>query len=194
MLLLDPLVAAVEDPVIGVLDNLVRSRVRILVTMPYHTRSSEWLWRRYRSTKARIYGHPAVSSRLGDVSGFEAITAGDDIAGVARFHAIGSPPRSQQPIEIPAVRALVFGDAVVETGDGELRVWEDPVDSEDRRRWWHTRYLPTLQRLTDLDIDHVLVTHGQPAIGDGKAALQRALERAPWQRQKPTTRRPPSDR
>ncbi|HEX3331843.1 MAG TPA: hypothetical protein VHS27_18110 [Gaiellales bacterium] len=194
VLLLDPLVDGDDDPVLGVLDDVVRRRVRILVTMPYHTRSSESLWRRYRSAKARIYGHPAVATRLGDVSGFEAVTGGGDVAGIARFYSIGRPPRSQQPIEIPAVRALVFGDAVVETGGGELRVWEAPLDSEDRRRWWHTRYQPTLQPLAALDIDHVLVTHGQPTIGDGKAALQHALELAPWQRPKRAVERPSSQR
>lgn len=189
LLLLDPLVNGDDDPALEVLDDLVRGRVRILVTMPYHTRSSESLSQRYRSAKAHIYGHPRVATRLSDVSGFEAVTGGGDVAGVARFHSIGRPPRSQQPIEIPAVRALVFGDAVVETGGGELRVWAAPLNSEERRRWWHARYLPTLQRLTDLDIDHVLVTHGQPAIGDGKAALQRALDGAPWQRPKRAVRR-----
>ena len=188
LLLLDPLVAAGEDPVLELLDSLVRSRVRILITMPYHARSSELLWRRYRRMKARIYGHPAIASRLGSVSGFEPVTALRDVAGVARFHAIGSPPRSQQAIEIPAVRALVFGDAVVDTGRGELRVWEEPLETVERRSWWETRYLPTLQRLADLEVDHVLVTHGQPAIGNGRAALQRALKSAPWQRPK---RRPP---
>jgi hypothetical protein len=189
VLLLDPLLDGDDDPALDVLDDLVRGRVRILVTMPYHNRSSESLWRRYRSAKARIYGHPAVATRLGDVSGFEAVTGGGDVAGIARFHPIGRPPSSQQPNEIAVIRALVFGDAVVETGGGELRVWAAPLDGEDRRRWWHARYLPTLQRLADLDIDHVLVTHGQPAIGDGKAALQRALKSAPWQRPKRAARR-----
>src|SRR5216117_153097 len=93
------------------------------------TRSAEPLWRRYRRAKARIYGHPEVATRLGDVSGFQPVTGGG-VGGAARFHPIGSPPRSEQPIEIPAHRALVFGDAVVETGGGELRVWEDPLGSE----------------------------------------------------------------
>ncbi|WP_156028084.1 MBL fold metallo-hydrolase [Candidatus Solirubrobacter pratensis] len=182
VLLLDPLVDGDDDPALDVLDDLVRDRVRILVTMPYHTRSSESLWRRYRGAKARIYGHPAVATRLSDVSGFEAVTGGGHVAGIARFHSIGRPPSSQQSIEIPVVRALVFGDAVVDTDGGQLRVWAAPLDSEGRRQWWHARYLPTLQRLVELDIDHVLVTHGRPAIGDGKAALQRALKSAPWQR------------
>ena len=145
-LLVDPLVTGEDDPALGVLDGLVRGRVRILISKPYHTRSAEPLWRRYRRAKARIYGHPEVATRLGDVSGFQAVTGGD-VGGVACFHPIGNPPRSEQPIEIPAHRALVFGDAVVETGGGELRVWEDPLDSERRRRWWRERYLPTLEPL-----------------------------------------------
>lgn len=182
MLLIDPLLGGEGDPVLDVLDELVRGNVRIFVTMPYHTRSAEWLWRRYRNAQTRIYGHPAVATRLGDVSGFEAASGAVD--GVARFHSIGRPPRSEQPIEIPSVRALVFGDAIVEIGGGALRIWEAPLDSDRRQRWWRKEYLPTLERLASLDIQHVLVTHGQPAIGEGKEALQRALKSPPWQRPK----------
>ena len=183
-LLVDSLVAGDDDPALGALDDLVRGRVRILVSKPYHTRSAELLWRRYNRAQARIYGHAEVTTRLGDTSGFEAVSGGDDVGGVARFHSIGTPPRSEQPIEIPALGALVFGDAVVETGGGELRVWEDPVDSERRRHWWRERYLPTLERLAAMEPEHVLVTHGQPILGQGGTALRRALERDPWQRPK----------
>ena len=182
VLLIDPLVEGDGDPVLAVLDDLVCGNVRIFVTMPYHTRSAEWLWRRYRGGQARIYGHPAVATRLGDASGFEAASGAVD--GVARFHSIGRPPRSEQPIEIPSVRALVFGDAVVEIGGGVLRIWEAPLNSDRRRRWWKEEYLPTLDRLATLDIRHVLVTHGRPAVGDGKEALRSALKSAPWQRPK----------
>jgi glyoxylase-like metal-dependent hydrolase (beta-lactamase superfamily II) len=183
-LLVDPLVDGDDDPALASLDGLVRGRVRILVSMPFHTRSAESLWRRYRGAKSRIYGHRDVATRLVDVSGFEAVAGGDDVDGVARFHPLGHPPRSEQPIEIPAHRALVFGDAVVETGGGELRVWNTPLEGERRRRWWHDRYLPTLERLAALDVEHVLVTHGQAVVGNGAAALHRALERDPWQRPK----------
>lgn len=183
-LLVNPLVDGQDDPALGALDDVVRGRVRILISKPFHTRSAEPLWRRYRRAKARIYGHPEVATRLGDASGFEAVTGGGNVGGIACFHPIGRPPRSEQPIEIPALRAVVFGDAVVETGGGELRVWEDPVDSERRRRWWQERYLPTLEHLADLQAEHVLVTHGQAVLGNGAVALRRALERDPWQRPK----------
>jgi glyoxylase-like metal-dependent hydrolase (beta-lactamase superfamily II) len=183
-LLIDPLVDGDDDPALGALDDLAGGRVRILISKPFHTRSAEPLWRRYRRARARIYGHPEVATRLGDTAGFEAVTGGTDVGGLARFHPIGSPPRSEQPIEIPAHRALVFGDAVVDTGSGELRVWDDPLDTERRRRWWRERYLPTLERLAALQTEHVLVTHGQAILSDGAAALRRALEREPWQRPK----------
>jgi hypothetical protein len=183
-LLVDPLVTGDDDPALGTLDDLAGGRVRILVSKPFHTRSAELLWQRYHQARARIYGHADVATRLGDTSGFEAVGGGGNVGGVARFHAIGAPPRSEQPIEIPALRAVAFGDAVVETGGGELRVWEDPLDSERRRHWWHERYLPTLQRLAATEPEHVLVTHGQPVPGQGATALRRALGRDPWQRPK----------
>ena len=102
--------------------------------------SARWTLGHGSPTPARIYGHPEVAARLGDTSGFEAVTGGHDVDGTARLHLPG-PPRSEQPIEIPARRALAFGDAAVETGGGELRLWDDPVHSERRRRWWHERYL-----------------------------------------------------
>lgn len=183
-LLVDSLVIGEDDPALGVLDDLVGGHVRILVSKPFHTRSAELLWRRYSRAQARIYGHAEVATRLDDTSGFEAVAGGDGVGDVARFHAIGRPPRSEQPIEVPALGALVFGDAVVETGGGELRVWEDPLDSERRRHWWRERYQPTLERLAALKPEHVLVTHGQPILGRGATALRRALERDPWQRPK----------
>ena len=87
-LLVDPLVTGEDDPALGVLDGLAHGRVWILISKPYHTRSAEPLWRRYRRAQARIYGHPEVATRLGDISGFQAVTGGD-VGGVARFHPTG---------------------------------------------------------------------------------------------------------
>lgn len=127
-LLIDPRVDGDDDPALGALGDVVRGRLRILIGKPFHTRSAEPLWRRYRGASARIYGHQDVATRLGDRSGFEAVTSGSRTGDVARFHALGSPPRSEQLIEIPDRHALVFGDAVVETGGGELRIWDDSLE------------------------------------------------------------------
>lgn len=182
-LLIDPLVHGEEDPALVALDELARGSVRILVTMPYHTRSAEMLWRHYRHTDPRIYGHAAVATRLADTSGFVALSPGDEVDGFARFHAISIPPRSEQAIEIPSHHALVFGDTIVNIGH-ELRVWGASLDSEQRRRRWRERILPALTPLAALEPDHVLVTHGDPVVGDGAAALRHALEHDTWQRTK----------
>ena len=47
-ILVDPLVAGETEPLLAALDEIVRGRVRILVTTPFHVRSSELLCRRWR--------------------------------------------------------------------------------------------------------------------------------------------------
>ena len=58
-LFVDPLVDGGEDPALGVLDDLVGSRVRILISKPFHTRSAEPLWRRYRRAPAAEHSRGA---------------------------------------------------------------------------------------------------------------------------------------
>ena len=96
-----------------------------------------------------------------------------------RAHSIGRPRRAEIPFELPSHRALAFGDAVLEI-DGELRVW--PRHREIERAWYEQRFLPTLDALTRLDVERVLVTHGEPVLRDGARALAAALARPPWSR------------
>jgi hypothetical protein len=178
-LLIDPLVDGDDDPVIDDLDALMRGPVRILISIPYHTRSAELLQRRFADRGALILGHPLVQKRLTDLSGFRPLSGDDDIDGVARTHRIGKPVRAEMPIEIPALNALVFGDAIVEY-EGRLHLWDDPIDSDNRRKWYEERVLPTMRALQALDSERILVTHGRPVLRGGSAALKAALDRGPW--------------
>jgi hypothetical protein len=169
LLLIDPLVPEAE-----LLDPLVHGPVAILITIPYHTRSAEPLSERYG---AKIYGHPAVAKRLGKAT-VEPIDG--ELPGGARACPIGPPRRHETPIHLPSHKALAFGDAIVTTPEGELRLWHvDRVD-EARRRWYRERFVPTLQPLRELDLERILVTHGEPVVSDGSAALRAALEAPPW--------------
>src|SRR3954463_10432480 len=73
-LLIDPLVP--EDKpdatrVLDAIDGALRDRLAILITIPYHVRSSEELWKRFRNdAETTIHGHPACAKRLKDKSGF----------------------------------------------------------------------------------------------------------------------------
>jgi glyoxylase-like metal-dependent hydrolase (beta-lactamase superfamily II) len=72
-------------------------------------------------------------------------------------------------------RALVAGDLLVGRDGGlELPV---PWFPKDEQEWARDELKPDLRkRLAALPVDLVLVSHGQPVLQDGAAALARALE------------------
>ena len=72
---------------------------------------------------------------------------------------------------LPRQRALVFGDAMIRTRGGELRVcpesWTQPAGGPARLR-------ALLRALSGLPVEHVLVSHGPLVLGDGLPSLRRA--------------------
>ena len=171
-LLIDPLV---PDGLWEELDGVVAGDVEILITIPYHVRSSSAASARYGG--ARVWGHPACAKRLEDPSVFCELRPDSAPHGVSAY-TIGKPRRYERPIRIASQRALVFGDAVVGTPEG-LRVWEQ-TDGKRRERWYTERFLPTLQPLALLDIERVLVTHGPSVTRGGRRALRDAFAHPPW--------------
>jgi hypothetical protein len=178
LLLVDPLLPGHADGPLARLDALASKRVAILITIPYHTRSAEPLSERY---DAAIYGHPRVVDRLDRRKRFRAIEPGAALPGGARAFTIGKPRRYEMPIHLPSHRALTWGDALVTTLDGDLRLWHwrDRLDAR-RLRWYRERFNPTLAPLLELDLDRILVTHGDPILTNGSTALRQALEADPW--------------
>jgi hypothetical protein len=179
-LLIDPLLPKDPDPVFALVDEILGDRLTVLVTVPYHVRSAEESWRRYRKeAETTIHGHAGAAKRLSDASGFREIDVEEELPGGVSAHRIGKPRRHETPLHLPSHRALVFGDAVVEDG-GKLRVWADGRIDEKVERFYRERFNPTLKPLLDLDFERVLVTHGTPVMEDGKAELRSALRRKPW--------------
>jgi hypothetical protein len=179
-LLIDPLLPPEPEPVLELVDGLVGERLALLITLPYHVRSSEDLWRRYRDrADCVIWGHPACTKRLRSRGGFREIELGVPLPGGVSALAISRPRHQETPFYVPSHRALVFGDAVVEV-DGALRVWATDRVDDRRARWHQERFNPTLEPLLELDFDRVLVTHGEPVLRDGREALRAALDARPW--------------
>ena len=181
-LLIDPLLPDDSGPVFGLVDDILGDRLVLLVTVPYHVRSAEEIWRRYRGqAETTIHGHAAAAKRLSDTSGFREIDPDAELPGGVTAHRIGKPRRQEMPLHLPSHRALVFGDAVVEV-DGSLRVWADRKIDQNVERFYRERFNPTLQPLLELDFQRVLVTHGQPVMKDGQDELRATLRRKPWHR------------
>jgi glyoxylase-like metal-dependent hydrolase (beta-lactamase superfamily II) len=179
-ILVDPLLPPEPEAVLDLIEQQLADRLAILVTIPYHVRSSEHIRDRFRKqVETMIWGHAACRKRLSRAAGFRASAPGDRLPGGAVPFQIGKPRRFETPLLLPSHRALAFGDAVVEV-DGTLRVWSDRKVDDGVVGFYRERFNPTLKPLLELDFDRVLVTHGQPILEDGKAALRAAVRRKPW--------------
>jgi len=181
-ILIDPLVTGETEPLLAALDGIVRGRVRILITTPFHVRGSGLLWRRWRDRhEVTIFGHEHCATRLDDRSAFRPLRGGETLDGGVRAHPIGRPRRAEIPFELPSHRALAFGDTLLEI-EGALCVWPRRREIERHRTWYEQKFLPTLEPLTRLNVERVLVTHGEPVLRDGARALAASLARPPWSR------------
>jgi hypothetical protein len=179
-LLIDPLLPPEPQPVLDVVDKQLGDRLAILITIPYHVRSSEKLWKRYRKdAETTIHGHRACAKRLTDKSGFEEIDPGAPLPAGVTAHTIGNPRRYEMPLHVPSHDALVFGDAIAET-DGRLVMWSADKVDEKVATFYRERFAPSVRPLLELGAENVLVTHGEPIMGGGTDALRKALKAKPW--------------
>jgi hypothetical protein len=155
LVLVDPLVPEDRAGLQEELDELARShgrRVAILTTLQFHRRSREKLAERYRATTSR-----ARRTLPEAVETVVVRRAGETM------------------IWFPEPRALVPGDRLLGDDAGGLRLCPDS---------W-LRYLPSgmgqpglrraLRPLLDLPVELVLVSHGDPVLENGRAAIARAL-------------------
>jgi hypothetical protein len=153
--LIDPLLPAPDDGFLDELDAHIRGRglpVSILTTIKFHRRSRDQLARRYSASTSRA--KPELP------------------AGVESLPIRGA---GETMFWLPAAHALVAGDRIM-GADGGLRLCPES---------W-LRYLSSgltldglaarLRPLLDLPIESVFVSHGEPVLTDGRAALADALD------------------
>ncbi len=146
---IDPLVPEDEPAFWEWADQRCRGReVSVLETIAFHRRSREEFLARYSAAPAAP-GDVVVSIPL--------------------------PRFSETLFWIPEHRALIPGDVLLGAGDGDLRIcpesWLEEVSEEPT----HAALRTALAFLRELDIELVLVSHGEPVLRDGAAALARAL-------------------
>jgi glyoxylase-like metal-dependent hydrolase (beta-lactamase superfamily II) len=131
--------------------------VHVLLTVHWHERSVATVLDRYGATLWR----PEEKGELPAGVHAEAVKGSDWIE--AAFF-------------LEQHRALVVGDLLIGTNGGiELPVAWFPKAEQD---WVRTDLKPMLrERLGALPVELVLVSHGQPVLENGAAALERALAR-----------------
>jgi hypothetical protein len=153
--LIDPLLPS-EDrtELLRWLDRRIATRsVSILTTIRWHRRDREELAERYRSTTLRAWNAVPPGVKPRPLRG----------AGETMFW-------------LPGVATLVSGDRLIGAPGGGLRVcpqsWLDDVHVN------RPELAELLRSLVELPVERVLVSHGEPVLRDGRAALVRAIAEA----------------
>ena len=164
--------------------RLHRHRVplAILVANRHHGRNAQRILDRYRGTiRAEIWAPSQAKAHLA-FQVTKAFEPGDALPGGIQGFFIAGLDNAETAFYFPSARALVFADAVIGTGGGEVRVapasWAD--ESAAGQQAYAEKFRPSLQRLLELEIDLILPSHGEPVTSDGSAALARALESPAW--------------
>jgi hypothetical protein len=135
----------------------------VLITVPWHWRSSQAILDRYPGT--RVWAHTPAREELEEwatvTNGFQ---VGDELPGGIAAHAVGGSAH-EVAYRIPEHAAVAVGDALIARPGQELRVWPD----EDSVR-------PALRTLLEHPVELILLTHGEPILAGGGGVLARALE------------------
>lgn len=159
--LIDPLVEDWEA-----LDRLIETQngcMGIIRTCHWHQRSIADAAARY---DAEVWAQDHGSAGPLD----RAVKNGEEVVGGIVVHDMERT--DEVALWLPSHAALIFGDAMLRTSAGVLRVcpesWTQPPDGRGR-------LLSLLERLIELPVEHVLVSHGPIVRGDGLAGLQAAL-------------------
>lgn len=178
IVLIDPLVPeepAEEERFWRALDRDVErngSRVHVLVTVFWHTRSASRMVERYDATVHAVAGARAlIERRAGRVDAtFRGLT--ELPGGVVAYP---TARRNEVVFWLPAHKAIVPGDVILGSDDGGIRFcpqsWLPPAVTHERLR-------TSLQPLRALPAERVLVSHGAPVLERGHAAIESLLGRA----------------
>jgi hypothetical protein len=146
----DPLLPPDRDSFWDWADERVAGRpVSVLTTIRWHRRSRDDLVRRYGASTSR-----SRKSLPDGVEAFSLRGAGETI------------------FWLPEPRALIPGDRILGAPGGGLRLCPDSwlparIDRAELRE--------LLVPLLELPVERVLVSHGEPVLRGGRAALERAL-------------------
>jgi hypothetical protein len=102
---------------------------------------------------------------------------GDTLPGGVVAHEVGAICPDETALEVPSARALACADGVVRPGapDGPLSFVPDFLLGDDPEEVKHG-LRDAYRRLLALDFDHLLLAHGLPVVGEGKARLGAFVE------------------
>jgi hypothetical protein len=173
IVLVDPLVPPEDEPrFLEALDRDVARAglpVHILITLLWHARSGGEMLERYPG--ARLWAHEPAREVVEERTPVtDVFRAGETLPG--GVVAIDAHRAFEVLFWLPAHCAVVTGDVLLGTDDGDLRLcpveWLGPRDPQEVRRGIR-------EGVRGLPVEMVLPAHGEPVLEDAAGALGRAL-------------------
>lgn len=154
VVLIDPLLPDEDrEAFLATLDEHVAGRpVSVLTTIQWHRRDREELAARYAGNGERAWNAVPAGVEPRPLRG-----AGETV------------------YWLPAVATLVFGDRLVGARDGSGRPAVCPESWLSRVRVDRAGLARLMRPLIELDVERLLVSHGEPVLHDGRAALAHAI-------------------
>ena len=147
----------------------VAAPVHVLVTVFWHLRSAAEIVRRYRGRLHAVSrARAAVERRAGLES--DVFRPGEPLP--AGVEALPSGRATEVVLWVPAHAALVPGDVLLGDTSGGVRLCPE---SWLPNGVGHAELRTALAPLLELPVERVLVSHGEPVLENGRAALSRAL-------------------
>ena len=145
----------------------LRRPAHVLITVYWHGRDAGKL-------EAQRWA-PSRSVRPLANRGIEADSAAEGLPGGIR--AFQTARAAEVVYWLPEQQALVAGDVLLGAG-AKPRATDEPLRLCPERwlgKATHADLRASLRPLLDLPVEHVLVSHGAPVVGGGRAALERVL-------------------
>jgi glyoxylase-like metal-dependent hydrolase (beta-lactamase superfamily II) len=166
LVLIDPLLEA--DDALDGLAAQVGKPLTVLVTVFWHTRSADLVATRHGARVLAPSGGKAAVRRRAPT--MEPFRPGDPLlSGVV---ALATARGSEVVYWIPEHRTVVPGDVLLGAPGGGLRLCPRSWLPESKTL---DQLAASLRPLLELPVSRVLVSHGDPVLRNGRAALERAL-------------------
>jgi glyoxylase-like metal-dependent hydrolase (beta-lactamase superfamily II) len=157
--------------------------IDIVLGNHYHARDARKFLERYHERPGAELWVPEAAVELMEFKPTRSFAADALLPGGLKAYRIeGLDCPGETVFHIPSRRALVCADALIGVGGGRLRVppeaWAE--DSPQGKKRYKTVFRESLRSLAGLDIDRILVSHGEPAYEKGRAALLEAVAAPAW--------------
>ena len=157
--------------------------VAILLGNHFHQRHAQQVLDRYRARPGASVWVPEKAKDLFTCEVSRTFRSGDALPGgltALGVEALECP--GETVFHSPLLKTLFCADAFLGAGGGRLRVAPLSWAAKDAASQAHYQrsFRASLRPLADLDLVRVLVSHGEPALEEGTAAIREALAAPGW--------------